>query len=146
MRSQLRKENILFQATHSNNFIHTIIVGKPAVYTNLTEVTPQPSAFWNLVKQRPRRVLPPDGPISTRVVGLDAWLAAWQRRPQPPRSLWRPPFTSTHTIFMQERDFLSKNKPRLKRKQSALPQQIPANLPRPERRERSVASDGRLPV
>lgn len=100
---------------------HTIIVGKPVVYSHLNEVILQSSTVWSLLKPRPWRVLPPGGPISMRVVGEDAWLAAWQRRPQPPRSLWRPPFTSVHTIFMQERDFPSENKPRLKRKQSALP-------------------------
>lgn len=80
----------------------------------------------------PWRVLLPGGPISKRVVGEDAWLAAWQWRPQPPRSLWRPPFTSIHTIFMLEWDFPSKNKPPFKEKTIDPPQQIPANLPVPE--------------
>lgn len=77
--------------------------------------------FWDLLRLRPSRVAPQDRPIGMRVVGEDAWLAAWQHRPQPPHSLWRPPFTSVHTIFMQERDFPSENKPRLKRKQLPLP-------------------------
>lgn len=91
---------------------HTIRVDTPVVYTDLTEVIPQLSAA---------RDLPPGRPISMWAVEEDVWLAAWQRGPQPPRSLWRPPFTSNRTIFMQERDLPSENKPRLKRKQSALP-------------------------
>lgn len=63
----------------------------------------------------------------------DTWLAAWRWWPQPPRSSWRPPFTPICTIFMEGSDFPSKNKPPFKEKTIDPPQQIPANLPEPER-------------
>lgn len=77
------------------------------IYTDLTEIVLQISAAL--------------GRPSVWVVMVDAWLAAWQRGPQPPHSLWRPPFTAFHTIFMDGRDFPSENKPAFKEKTINLP-------------------------
>lgn len=73
----------------------------------------------------PSTVLPPGGPISTRVVVEDAWLAAWQERPQLMKASIH---LNSHNIHARERLPQRKQAP-FKEKTISPPQQIPANLP-----------------
>ena len=124
--------------------IYPHIVSKPVVNSKSIEIILQASVVWDLLKSWRARLQA--WPISMRVAGEDAWLAAWRQRPQPPHSLWRPPFKSIHTIFMQEERLPQRKQAPFKEKTIDPPQQIPVNLPAPKKQERSNVSDGCLPV